>query len=152
MLLPRILKCFLKIQMKNFRIVIAGGRDFNDYDLLQEKCLKLLTNKMPNVIVVSGGAKGADSLGERFAREHNLEVERFLADWDNVEGPACILKYTSQGKPYNAIAGHLRNKKMGDATDAGIIFWDGKSSGSKDMVNVMKILEKPYRVVNYERI
>ena len=55
----------------NFKVIIAGGRDFSDYELLLEKCDYYLTEKT-NVEVVSGGAKGADILGERYAKERNL--------------------------------------------------------------------------------
>ena len=56
--------------MMNFKVVIAGGRDFNDYKLLKEKMDWILSNKSSsNIVIVSGGAHGADLLGELYAKE-----------------------------------------------------------------------------------
>ena len=61
--------------MTDYRVIIAGSRSFNDYALLREHCLSILQEKMKThrVIIVSGHARGADSLGERFANEFRLE-------------------------------------------------------------------------------
>ena len=55
----------------DFRVIIAGGRDFNDYPLLKAKCDKILASKSQthNIVVITGAARGADSLGEQYARE-----------------------------------------------------------------------------------
>lgn len=104
-----------------FRVIIAGCRDFNDYPLLCEKCDKILGNKreMHNVIVISGGARGADRLGERYARERGYRVRLFPADWDG-DGNA---------------AGPKRNARMAANADALIAFWDGESRGTKNMID-----------------
>ena len=67
--------------MPDYRVIIAGSRSFNDYPLLREHCLSVLQEKMKThrVIIVSGHARGADSLGERFANELGLPFEAF---WD----------------------------------------------------------------------
>lgn len=121
--------------MKEFKVIIAGGRKFSDYKLLKQRCDNFLATKMRTyeVLIVSGTAKGADQLGERYAKERGLEVISFPADWDN-NGNA---------------AGHIRNRQMGDYADCLIAFWDGKSSGTKGMISYMKSLNKPYRVVDY---
>jgi hypothetical protein len=118
---------------KMFRVIIAGGRDFEDYTFLQEKCTKVLTSKLPRVIIISGCAKGADKLGEVFAAYNNLEVERFPADWDK----------------FGKSAGHVRNRQMADVSDALIAFWDGRSKGTGGMVMTMRKLEKPVRIIRY---
>ncbi len=78
------------------KIIIAGSRDFDDYDLLREKCDLILSN-IKTVEIVSGQARGADSLGEKYAKEKGYKLKLFPADW-------------SQGK----MAGMIRNKQMAE--------------------------------------
>ena len=82
--------------MDSFRVIIAGCRDFNDYELLREKCDYMLSKKKDThkVIIVSGHAAGADALGEVYALERGYELETYPADW-------------SRGR----MAGPLRNEK-----------------------------------------
>ena len=61
--------------------MVSGSRDFNDYTLLSTELDKLLSGKT-NITIVSGTARGADRLGERYAAEHNLRIERFPAEWE----------------------------------------------------------------------
>jgi len=104
------------------KIIIAGGREFTDYDLLNRK-LKDFCDKhglfLKDIEVVSGAARGADSLGEQWAVENNVSIKRFKADWD-VHGKS---------------AGYRRNAEMADYADALIAFWDGKSKGTSHMIN-----------------
>jgi len=59
--------------MKQYKVLIAGSRDFKDYDLLAEKCDRLLSLKcLTHTIIISGAARGADQLGERYARELSI--------------------------------------------------------------------------------
>ena len=104
--------------MSKFKVIIAGSRDFYDYDFLKEKCKFYLQNKLPNVIIVSGGATGTDSLGEKFAEEMNLEIIIKKPDWNK----------------YGKSAGPKRNKEMSEISDGLIAFWDGKSRGTKNMI------------------
>ena len=107
-----------------FRVIIAGTRTFTDYTLLQRECNHLLSEKQRthNIVVVSGTARGADTLGERYARERGFQLRRFPADWDK------------DGKK----AGMLRNYRMADNADALIAFWDGESHGTKHMIEYAK--------------
>lgn len=104
-----------------FKVIIAGSRDFLDYELLKAKCDKILSNKLSNgtVEIVSGGARGADALGERYARERNLPIKVFKADWD------------THGKS----AGFIRNADMADYAEA-LIAFDRGSSGTGHMVKL----------------
>ena len=70
--------------MNDFRVIIAGGRDFNDYALLKAKCDTILAEKAATrrIVIVSGAARGADSLGERYAREHGYALDSHPADWN----------------------------------------------------------------------
>lgn len=117
----------------DFRVIIAGTRDFSDYELLRQKCDAILSAKREdsNIIVVSGTARGADRLGERYARERGYEIRRFPADWDN-DGNA---------------AGPIRNAKMAANADALIAFWDGKSRGTRSMIDIAKEKGLAVRVI-----
>ena len=107
-----------------FRVIIAGTRDFSDYQLLRDKCDAILSSKRQdcNIIIVSGTARGADRLGERYAKERGFQLRQFPADWLNDEKKA----------------GPIRNAKMADNADALIAFWDGESRGTKNMIETAK--------------
>ena len=107
--------------MPDYRVIIAGSRSFNDYTLLREHCLSVLQEKMKThrVIIVSGHARGADSLGERFANELGFPFELHPAKW-RLLGKA---------------AGMVRNAEMAKCSDALIAFWDGESRGTRHMIN-----------------
>ena len=102
------------------KVVICGGRDFNNYELLEEKCNEILKGFF--VEVVSGCAKGADSLGVRYAEKKKVKVVEFPANWEK----------------YGRSAGPERNKKMAKYADMVIAFWDGKSKGTKSMISLAK--------------
>ena len=107
--------------MPDYRVIIAGSRSFNNYALLREHCLSVLQEKMKThrVIIVSGHARGADSLGERFANELGFPFELHPAKW-RLLGKA---------------AGMVRNAEMAKCSDALIAFWDGESRGTRHMIN-----------------
>lgn len=105
------------------KVIVAGSRGFNDYELLKKVCDKMLSNVNKSEIeIVSGAALGADTLGERYAIERGYKLRRFHADW---------------GK-YNRGAGFIRNKEMGEYADALIAFWDNSSKGTKNMIDIAK--------------
>ena len=100
-----------------YKVIIAGCRDFTDYALLRSFADETLAGA-EDVEIVSGGARGADALGERYARERGRRLKVFPADW----------------KKWGAAAGPIRNGQMADYADALIAFWDGKSAGTRDMI------------------
>lgn len=115
------------------RIIIAGSRDFNDYNKLKSETLRIVkelkdegySTKRENVEIVSGTAKGADQLGERFAKEYKLNLVRFPANWDS----------------FGKRAGYLRNAEMSKYAkqdkEIGVLiaFWNG-SKGTKHMIDL----------------
>ena len=119
--------------MSNYKVVVAGGRNFNNYQLLNEKLDKILKNKMPNVTIISGTAKGADRLGELYAQHHNIALQQYPANWDF----------------FGRRAGYLRNIQMAEAADAVIVFWDGESRGTKMMIDIAKTYHLPLRIIRY---
>ena len=120
--------------MTDYRVIIAGSRSFNDYELLREQCLSILQEKMRThrVVIVSGHARGADSLGERFAKEFSLSFELHPAKW-RLLGKA---------------AGMVRNAEMAKCSDALIAFWDGESSGTRHMINFARKRGLEVSVIN----
>lgn len=119
-----------------FRVIIAGGRDFNDYLLLRTKCDNILAGKTTThrIIIISGAARGADNLGEQYAHEKGYTIEKYPADC-NTHGKA---------------AGVIRNAQMANSADALIAFWDGHSHGTKSMINIARNKGLLVRVINYK--
>ena len=122
--------------MENFKVIIAGSRGFSNYKLLKEKCNEYLREKRKeyNIIIISGGARGADTLGEKYAQDEGFSLEVFPANWNK----------------FGKSAGFIRNEQMAEVADALIAFWDGKSHGTKHMIEIMKNKKLLVRVVNYE--
>ena len=124
------------------RVIIAGSRDFADYQLLKEKCAELIStynsDEFP-VRIISGTARGADQLGEQFAIEENYLLSKFPAMWGF----------------YGKKAGYLRNVEMAqfaiDNRNKGLLvaFWDGKSKGTKWMIDIAKRYGLDVEVVQY---
>lgn len=112
------------------KVIIAGSRKFNNYNVLKQHCDKILQN-INDVEIVSGTAKGADSLGERYAIENNLQLTKFPADWDK------------HGKS----AGYIRNEEMAKYSDGLIAFWDNKSKGTKHMIDLAEKYKLKVRVI-----
>jgi hypothetical protein len=100
------------------KVIIAGTRTFVDYNLLKTKCNEILKD-YSNIEIVSGTAKGADQLGEIYAKEMNFDLKLFKPDW----------------KGLGRKAGPLRNIEMGNYADVLIAFWDSVSGGTKHMIN-----------------
>jgi predicted Rossmann fold nucleotide-binding protein DprA/Smf involved in DNA uptake len=97
------------------KTIVAGTRTFNDYELLKDMLARFDITE-----VVSGGARGADALGERWAKERGLPLHRFPADWNR----------------YGKAAGPRRNRLMAENAQALVAFWDGESRGTKHMIDV----------------
>jgi hypothetical protein len=101
------------------KTIIAGGRTFNNYNLLKESVDALNLNISEKV---SGGAKGVDALGEQYANENNIHIKVFKPNWT----------------VYGRAIGPVRNKEMAIYADVLVAFWDGKSIGIKSMINLAK--------------
>lgn len=116
-----------------FRVIIAGGRDFNDYQTLKATMDKLLCNITDEVVVICGQARGADTLGEQYAKEKGFTIDYYPAQW----------------KPYGKRAGYLRNEQMAQVADALVAFWDGESRGTKSMIELAKQYGLRVRIKRY---
>lgn len=113
--------------MKEFKVIIAGSRQFNDYELLEKRMLQLF-GSTPIDVIISGHAKGADTLGEKYAKDYGVKLEIYPADWNK----------------YGKYAGYLRNEIMANHGDVLVAFWNGESKGTKHMINIA--LEKGLEV------
>ena len=120
-----------------YRVIIAGTRTFNDYNLFKESCEYLLRESMEKqqIIIVSGHARGTDTMGERFAKEHGLPCEYYPANWQ-IHGRA---------------AGPIRNKEMANNADALIAFWDGHSRGTRSMINLARKMGLQVAICRYDK-
>lgn len=97
------------------KTIIAGSRTMEDLSEVIE-AVRLCGWEITEV--VSGGARGADKMGEKWAELRGVPVKRFEADWD------------ARGKA----AGPIRNSEMADYGEALVAIWDGNSTGTKDMI------------------
>ena len=130
------------------KVIIAGGRDYADYDRLKKVCTRLLIGAGVKEIV-SGEAPGADKLGENFARESAIQIARFPAAWDDVEGKPPGEIGRKNGRVYWKLAGHARNQKMAIYADALIVFWDMESTGTQNMIDVAREYKLPVIIIVY---
>lgn len=116
-----------------FRVIITGGRDFNDYELLSKTMKDYLASIGDDICVVCGQARGADTLGEQYAKEYNHSIQYYPANW----------------KRYGKAAGYIRNTEMANNADALVAFWDGQSLGTKHMIATAIQLGLSIHVVRY---
>ena len=120
-----------------FYCLVVGSRTFNDYSLMCNVLDHLLQNHK-DIVIVSGGAKGADTLAERYAKEHGYALTIFKADWNK----------------YGKRAGFLRNEEMhkhiAKYKDKGVVaFWDGSSKGTAHNFELVLKYNNPIRIYNY---
>lgn len=119
-------------------VIIAGSRDFaseEHYALLKRTMDEFVAKNGRPVYIISGGARGADSLGERYAKENSIAVKHFIPDWDK----------------YGKRAGMLRNKDMARNADALVVFWDGASRGTRNMIESAYNLRLEVVLVMYNK-
>ncbi len=138
------------------RIIIAGGRDFNNYELLKQSVNDIIFDLESRKIItrigntsrvkekhliefISGTARGADKLGEQYVSETIYSVKKFPANWDL----------------YGKRAGYIRNEQMAkyamsdNSYGVLIAFWDGKSRGTKHMIDLANKYGLEIHIVNY---
>ena len=113
------------------KVGVVGSRSFSNYCIV-----KKLFNKLKNVqVIVSGGARGADSLGERFAEENNIPTKIFSPEW----------------KKHGKRAGFIRNELIIDESDLVVAFWDGVSKDTKHSISLAEKKGIPVIIVVYNQ-
>jgi len=128
------------------KCIICGGREFKNTDFFFE-CME---NQPFDVdMIVAGGAEGVDTMAELFAISINMDYMIFTAYWNDLTESPLVVKTSKSGVEYNALAGHNRNKRMLDYADCVIAIWDGKSTGTKHMIDITKKAKKPLKVFYY---
>ena len=139
------------------KIMIAGSRGYDNYEEL-----KTIVNGVINVlnikaylkgikfipVVISGKAKGADTLGEKYANEYGYKIKEYPAKWHDLDAVPCKIKYNKYGA-YNCLAGLNRNKDMVKTSDIVFMFHDGESHGTMDDLKLCKEHNKKYVYINY---
>lgn len=109
--------------MKDIKLIVAGSRDLADYTLVHTRLHYLLHDiDHKRITIISGTARGVDRLGERFAAQYDMTLLKMPANWDK----------------FGKSAGYRRNEEMAKRANACVIFWDGKSKGTKHMIDLAK--------------
>lgn len=101
------------------KLIIAGSRGFNDYRFARECFIGFIEKHGVPETIVSGGARGADRIGEVLAKDFGISLRKMNAEW----------------KIYGPRAGYLRNVEMAKNADALLAFWDGHSRGTNHMIS-----------------
>ena len=109
------------------RVAVIGSRGFNDYD----KVIKTLS-KIKITEIVSGGAIGADKLGERYAIENGIPTKIFLPEWEK----------------YGKSAGFKRNTQIIEEAEFIVAFWDMESNGTRDSIQKAEKQGKKVLIIN----
>ena len=117
------------------KLMVCGSRTIVDEQWIFSKLNELFALHK-DMVVLSGGAAGVDSIGEKWADLHNVPIEHFLPDW----------------KKYGRSAGPRRNKIMVERADYIICFWDGKSRGTASTVKYTQNCGKPLRIKDISNI
>lgn len=124
-------------------ISITGSRSIISQSLANTIISQAIEeNNLEITEVVSGGASGMDTLAKNWAEMNGIPFTPFPADWENINVVPCIIRTRRNGTKYNAAARSIRNQKMAEYVQAGIIAWDGVSDGTRDMMKIMHRLNK----------
>jgi hypothetical protein len=102
-------------------LLVAGSRGYGNYKELSRE-ISAYCEGVTNVTIITGCARGVDYMAGMYARERGLQLKVFLADW----------------KTFGKSAGPIRNRQMARNADAAILFWDGKSKGTKNMIEELR--------------
>lgn len=111
------------------KVIIAGSRTIRSFRIVEKVMLKAMDEGLEITQIVSGGAKGVDKLGEKFAKKYDIPTtgkDFYVPDW----------VWKKVGKR----AGYLRNEAMGEYADVLIAIWDGESKGTKNMIDIAESL------------
>ncbi len=114
------------------RVTIGGCRYYNDYNAFcnyVDMCLSRIRISS-KIVILSGHCSGTDTLAEKYAKENGFSLEVYPAQW----------------KLYGRSAGPIRNEQMVNNCDFVIAFWDGKSKGTKSLIQCAREKQKPLRI------
>ena len=132
---------------KEFKLAVIGSRDILNKEFIYSELDKLLELTKIDLIV-SGGAPGPDKIGVEWAKERNIPYKEYFANWKDMSEP-CVVKYNAFGA-YNALAGFKRNEDIINNCDSVVAFWDGKSKGTKNSLDLARKQNKPIKIIKHE--
>jgi len=110
------------------KVAVIGSRSFNDYERVKQTL-----SSMTITLIISGGAKGADTLAERYAKENGIPTKIFLPDWEK----------------HKKAAGFIRNTDIINEAEVVVAFWDNSSRGTLDSINKAKTQNKKVIIVSF---
>lgn len=111
-------------------VAIVGSRNFSDLELVRKYVANLAYHD-DRAIIVTGGAQGVDLAAEATALDYSLTVQIIKPDWER----------------YGKAAGPIRNEQIVKVSDEVVVFWDGKSHGTKSMMDLARLAGKPLTVI-----
>lgn len=126
---------------KELRVIVAGTRTFTDQQLLYSTLDSILTDYPEDkykIIIISGCAKGADSIAIQYAKDHDYEIKKFPAEWDKL-GKSAGIRRNLQMAQYTANIHH---------TGLLVAFWDRNSPGTKNMIEVAQRYGIPTEIIS----
>lgn len=122
------------MEIRNVKLVIVGSRTFNDYRLAENIINHIAVEYGYKYIeIVSGGARGADAIGERYADNNGITKKIIPVDWNR----------------WGKRAGFIRNVDIIDNCDICICFWDGENHGTKHDIDLCVKKHKPCFIYNF---
>jgi len=117
------------------KLAIIGSRGFNNYSLLCDAMESYFRSSYGYNIneIVSGGAAGADKLGAKWAKEHEIKLTELIPDW----------------KTYGKSAGFIRNVDIVNNSDMVLALWDGLSKGTAHSLRIARDQKKPTLIIYF---
>jgi hypothetical protein len=115
------------------KLIIAGGRDFDDYDMVVEHMKGKRSADEHTLTIITGSARGADTLGAQYADDNHIPSVLLPADW----------------RRHGRSAGYIRNEEMARNATHLLAFWDGKSKGTGHMIDIAYKHKLKVKVVYY---
>ena len=111
------------------KVAVIGSRNIRDFDAVY----RLMCENIPKNCseIVSGGALGADSLAEKYAKENGLHLTVFLPEYEK----------------YGKMATIIRNTKIMEYADIVYAFWDMKSRGTAASIKKCIEIDKPFKII-----
>lgn len=134
------------------KVIIAGDRECTDYSLVDRAVSK---SGFTITEIVSGGARGIDKTGEKWAKQNCIPLKVFSASWDDLKQDGAVIKtkinpWTKKPEKYNANAGFYRNEEMAKYADALIAIQpNGPTNGTQNMIKFAK--QHNLQIYEYEK-
>lgn len=117
-----------------FVVLVCGGRRYGNWRAVEEHLNALRTEHGDRLVVVEGGATGADAHARNWAIKIRCRYRSYFARWADVEN-AAVIRTDRQGRKYNALAGHDRNQRMLDEEPVALVLAFPGGGGTADMVD-----------------